>query len=78
MNGSCNTEGQCDSNWLGGSIPYLHIFTLLIGSHDLHDKEGDMGRDLLLAHMLNEPREIHRESLLALDNRRSNEVSDLA
>jgi len=78
MNGSCNTEGQSDSNRLCGSIPYLYILTLLIGSHDLYDKEGDMGGDLLLAYVLNEPREIHGESLLALENRRSNEVSNLA
>ena len=67
MNGSYNPGGQRYQRCAGGNlIQYLYIFAIIVIRHDLHDKEGDVSGDLFLAHMLDEPREIHRQPLVAL------------
>lgn len=67
MNGSCNAESQYDGKWVWKQTQYLYIFTFLIGSHDLNNKEGDVRGNLFLAYVLNKPREFHRKPLLALE-----------
>jgi hypothetical protein len=53
---------------MGKLTRYLYIFAIIVASHDLHNKEGGVGRDLFLAHVFNKPREIHRQPLLALES----------
>lgn len=47
---------------------HLYIVGFLIVSHDLHDKEGNVGGDCFLAYLLNELRKKQRLPFFLLES----------
>ena len=45
---------------------YLYVFAFLIRNHDLHDEVSDVRRNGLLADVLHEVTEFHRQAFFAL------------